>query len=77
MLTRITHDIERRCADYTFSLGIICMQATHFMPHSKRLNTFCTCYPPGRIDPLLNEFVTVVGMVFPSSKRRGVALANT
>ena len=27
MLTHTIRDIERRCADYTFSLGIICTQA--------------------------------------------------
>ena len=28
MLTHTIHETERRCADYTFSLGIVCTQAT-------------------------------------------------
>ena len=27
MLTHTIHETERRCADYTFSLGIVCTQA--------------------------------------------------
>ena len=31
MLTHTIHETERRCADYTFSLGIVSTQATTFL----------------------------------------------